>query len=52
MPTVGDTLEAAAVCVETVKMGDVLLALGELNAEERRIVRALLPWLANRIRNL
>jgi hypothetical protein len=44
--------EAAAALVEMIKMSDVLMALGELNAEERRIVRALLPWLANRIRKL
>jgi hypothetical protein len=46
------TIEAAAALVEMIKMSDVLMALGELNAEERRIVRALLPWLANRIRKL
>lgn len=43
--------EACAAHVEAIKMQEVLLAAGEMTAQERRTVRALLPWLANRIRN-
>lgn len=42
--------EACAKVIEETKMGDVLLAAGELTAGERRSVRALLPWLANKVR--
>lgn len=43
--------EECASAVEHITMGDVLLAVGELSASERRVVKALLPWIANRIRN-
>jgi hypothetical protein len=43
--------EACAKLIESIKMGEILLAAGEMTAQERRTVKALLPWLANRIRN-
>lgn len=43
--------EACARLVQEMKMQEILLACGELSAQESRTVRALLPWLANRIRN-
>jgi hypothetical protein len=37
--------------VANIKMGEVLLALGELTAQERRTCKALLGWVAYRIRS-
>lgn len=43
--------EACATHIEAIEMQEVLLAAGEMTAQERRTVMALLPWLAYRIRN-
>jgi len=46
-----DEREACARLVEEMKMGEILLAAGEMTAQERRTVRALQKWLAHKIRN-
>lgn len=43
--------EACAKMIEAITMGEVLLAGGEMSAQERRTVKALLPWVANRVRS-
>lgn len=43
--------EACAKAIEDMKMGEILLAAGELTTGERRTVRALLPWLAHKLRS-
>lgn len=43
--------EACAKLIEGITLSEVLLAAGEMTARERRTVKALLPWLANKIRN-
>lgn len=43
--------EACASSIAHVRLSEVLLAAGEMTAQEKRTVAALLPWLANRIRN-
>lgn len=42
--------EACAKVVEGMKMQEILLAAGEMTAQERRTVRALQTWLAHKIR--
>lgn len=37
--------------VESIKMGEILLAAGEMTAQEKRTCMALVRWIANRIRN-
>ena len=37
--------------VESIKMGEILLHLGEMTAQERRTCNALLGYVAHRIRN-
>jgi hypothetical protein len=44
-----DERQRCASLVARVTMSEVLLAAGELTAGERRVVKALLPWLANKI---
>jgi len=43
--------ERCAKQVESVRQGEILLAAGEMSAQEMRAVKAMLPWLAYRIRN-
>lgn len=42
--------EACAKTIEGITMGDLLLSLGEMTAQERRTCKALLSWLAHRVR--
>jgi hypothetical protein len=44
--------EECAALVEDIKMGELLLAMGELTAQEKRACRALLNLCARRIRSL
>lgn len=46
-----DEREACASFLEKLRMDEVLLAVGEMSAQERRTVKALLPWLAYRMRD-
>lgn len=43
--------EACAAHIESIRMDEILLAGGEMTAQERRTIKALQPWFAHRIRN-
>jgi len=44
--------EACAVRLEAMTLDAICLGVGELGKAERRLVKVLLPWLANQIRNI
>jgi hypothetical protein len=43
--------DACAALVENLRMDEILLAMGELSAQERRNCKALLGYVAHRIRS-
>lgn len=43
--------QACAELIANIKIDEVLMAVGELGKSERRLVKALLPWLSRRIRD-
>ena len=47
---VGREREACATMVENITMGEMLLAGGEMTAGERRTCKAMLKWVAHKIR--
>ena len=48
--TAHDEREACAAMVEKITMGEMLLAGGEMTAGERRTCKAMLKWVAHKIR--
>lgn len=49
-PATPDAREQLACEIESIRMDEVLLAMGEMSAQERRNAKALLGFVANRVR--